>query len=182
MSGLSPVLDYDAEAPGIVGHDAVDPGSDYGTEVALVVNRPDNKAQARPRWARGVDRIAPPEFLDEKRPPRLDRHGRLPLQGKARAYLLIAVDNRWPGAHLDKLGPFGIEGHFHGGMGGLVPALGFIMEVVKDRLIRREEHSFVQCVNVLQGRRRAPCSRPSVADEDGRKGATLPWGMERAVL
>jgi hypothetical protein len=80
VAGLAPVLDNATEAPGIIGHDAVDPGSNQGTEVTAVVNRPDNKAQARPRRARGVDRIAPPEFLDEKRPPRLDRHGRFPPQ------------------------------------------------------------------------------------------------------
>ena len=66
MAGLAPVLDNAAEASGIVGHDAVDPGSNQGTEVTPVVNRPDNKAQARLPRARGVDRIAPPEFLTRK--------------------------------------------------------------------------------------------------------------------
>jgi len=55
VSGLAPELYNGAEVAGIVGHDAVDVGPDQSTEVAAVVNRPDNEAHARPRWARGVD-------------------------------------------------------------------------------------------------------------------------------
>ena len=74
VSRLAPVLHNSAEAPGVVGHDAVDAGPDQGTEVAAVINRPDNEAHARPGWARGVDRIAPLEFRQEKISPRLEGH------------------------------------------------------------------------------------------------------------
>ena len=47
MSGLTPVLYNGREAAGVVGHDAVDTGPNQSTEVATVVNRPDNEAQAR---------------------------------------------------------------------------------------------------------------------------------------
>ena len=50
VSRLAPVLHNSAEAPGVVGHDAVDAGPDQGTEVAAVINRPDNEAHARPGW------------------------------------------------------------------------------------------------------------------------------------
>jgi hypothetical protein len=72
-AGLPPVLDNDAEAAGIVGHDAINTGSNQSTEVAAVVNRPDNKAHACLPGARGVDRIASPEFRHEKILPRLDK-------------------------------------------------------------------------------------------------------------
>jgi hypothetical protein len=74
VSRLAPVLHNSAEAPGVVGHDAVDAGPDQGTEVAAVINRPDNEAHARQGWARGVDRIAPLEFRQEKISPRLEGH------------------------------------------------------------------------------------------------------------
>jgi hypothetical protein len=82
VPGLVPVLDNSAEASGIVGHDTVDAGSDQGTEVAATVNRPDNEAHARPGWARGVDRVTPPEFCHEKILPRLDGHDWFPQKAK----------------------------------------------------------------------------------------------------
>jgi hypothetical protein len=69
VSGLAPVLYNGTEVAGVVGH-AVDTGSDQSAEIAAVVNCLDNKAHARPGWARGVDRIAPLEFRHEKFPPR----------------------------------------------------------------------------------------------------------------
>src|SRR4029453_9344154 len=54
VAGLAPVLDQAAQASGLIGHNAVDPASNQGTEVTPVVNRPDNQAQTRPRRARGV--------------------------------------------------------------------------------------------------------------------------------
>jgi hypothetical protein len=120
------VLDNDAEAAGIVGHDAINTGSDQGTEIATVVNRPDNKAQARLPGARGVDRIAPPEFRHEKILPRLDRHDRFPPDGKARTYPLSTVDGRRPGAQLYELRSLRIEGNVYACMRGLVQALRFM--------------------------------------------------------
>jgi len=69
VSGLAPVLDDTVEAVGIVGHDAIDASPHQGAEVFTVVNRPDNEAHAGSGKARGVDRIAPPEFSHEKIPP-----------------------------------------------------------------------------------------------------------------
>ena len=140
-----------AEAAGIVGHDAVDTGPNQSTEVATVVNRPDNEAQARPGWARGIDRIAPPQFCHEKITPRLHGHDRFSPEGKARACHLIAVDGRRPCAQIYELGSLRIEGNFHACMRGLVPALRFVTQLVKDRLILREEHGFVQGAISLQG-------------------------------
>ena len=91
------------EAAGIVSHDAINTGSDQGTEVAAVVNRPDNKAHARLPAACGVDRIALPEFRHEKILPRLDRHDRFSPDGKASTYPLSTLDGRWPGAQLYEL-------------------------------------------------------------------------------
>jgi hypothetical protein len=120
------MLDNDVEATGIVGHDAVNTGADQGTEVAAVVNRPDNKAQARLPGARGVDRIAPPEFRHEKILPRLDRHDRFSPDGKARPYPLSTLDGRRPGAQLYELRSLRIEGNVYEGMRGLVQALRFV--------------------------------------------------------
>jgi len=125
-AGLPPALDNDAEAAGIVGHDAINTGSDQGTEVAAVVNRPDNKAHARLPVARGVDRIAPPEFRHEKILPRLDSHDRFPPDGKARTYPLSTVDGRRPGAQLYELRSLCIEGNIYACMRGLVQALRFV--------------------------------------------------------
>jgi hypothetical protein len=60
------VLDNNAEASGVVGHNTIDAGSDQGTEIAVIVNRPDNKAHTRPARARGVNRITPPQFRHDK--------------------------------------------------------------------------------------------------------------------
>jgi len=120
------VLDNDAEAAGIVGHDAINTGADQGTEVTAVVNRPDKKAHARLPRARGVDRIAPPEFRHEKIVPRLDRHDWFPPDGKACTYPLRPVDGRRPGAQLYELGSLRIEGNVYAGMRGVVPALRFM--------------------------------------------------------
>jgi hypothetical protein len=48
-------------------------------------------------------------------------------------------------------GAFHIEGNFHACMFGTVPALRFVTQPLKDRLMRREEHGFVQHAIALQG-------------------------------
>jgi hypothetical protein len=76
--------------------------------------------------ARGVDRVAPPEFRHEKILPRLDSHDRFPSDGKARTYPLSTVDGRRPGAQLYELRSLRIEGNVYACMRGLVQALRFM--------------------------------------------------------